>query len=512
MRAADRSRRNRFVAGALLPALAWVSGFEPAAAEEAAGFSRRAVIARNMHRVEFSGGVLPAPEKLPYLGEILRPLAGAVPLRTRRQRRVNDDLLVFENVPQPGTQAEPYLHANPLDSDHLVAGWQENRFMDGGAQALNVAVSFDGGKSWTESILPGLTLVSGGPWERASDPWVEFGPDNRVYFVSLLFNETSPDNAIGVSLSTDGGLTWGEPVEVFRSFFDFNDKEALTVDVYPQSRYFGRVYVAWDINVADASGQNFVAQRLVVARSRRNGSYRRPRRVRTGAANIGAIPRVGPDGTVYVVWAGRETESSRLTIYFSRSNNGGRRWSRPRIVAELLTRGVPDLRTGGILPSFAVDPASGDLYVAWQDHRWTGVDQSTLIFSRDGGATWSDPRQVSAAPPDAATFTTAVAVNGRSQVAVSYYSLENDPARAFLVDRYVRLSQDGGETFGPAIRASRRTFDVRFAALAGGFFLGDYVGLAGTERHFHLLWVSTQRFSEALGTLQPDVFAARTRR
>ena len=76
-----------------------------------------------------------------------------------------------------------------------------------------------------------------------------FGPNNRAYFSSLLFNETTPDNAIGVSVSTDGGRNWGLPVQVFRSNFDFNDKEAVVVDTSLSSPFFGNVYVAWDINI-----------------------------------------------------------------------------------------------------------------------------------------------------------------------------------------------------------------------------------------------------------------------
>ncbi len=504
-----------FMAWILLAGLGLALQPRPISADdEQPTFSRSAWIEHNHRRgFEFSGGVIPRGDWQPApRGDRFTPLAQTDAAKTKKPRRVNDDLLDMENHPQPGTQAEPYVHANPLNPKHLVAGWQENRFEDGGAQSLNVAVSFDRGRTWAESLLPGLTLVSGGPWDRASDPWVEFGPDGDVYFASLVLNESNPDNAIQVSRSTDGGLTWENPVEVASSLVDFNDKEALTIDTYPESPFRGRIYVAWDINVADPSGQNVVSQDLVVARSDNGGdSYRRPRLVRSGPTNIGAIPRVGPDGTVYVVWAGRRGGDDTLLLYFSRSRNGGRRWSSPRVIGILGSVGVPDIRSGDILPSFAIDPTSGHQYLVWQDSRWSGVDQITFMRSRDDGQTWSAPRRVSAAPLDAPTFTSSVAVNGLGQVAVSYYSLENDPARAFLVDRYVRISNDGGSSFGPAIRATRRTFDIRLAAVARGYFLGDYVGLAGTEKQFQILWVDTRRSSPTLGGRQPDVWAARTR-
>lgn len=484
----------------------------PADDHEPEAFSRSAWIARHMDRVPFSGGVLPSTGLSPSLGGEIAPLPAAG-RRAARRRRLSSDLLAGASHPQPGTQAEPSLHVDPADPNHLVAGWQENRFPDGGAQALGVSVSFDGGRSWTESLLPGLTLASEGRWERASDPWVSFGPDGEIWYSSLLFNDSDPSNAVGVSRSTDGGLTWAPPVEVGFAPLDFNDKEAVTVDTFPDSRFFGRVYVAWDVNQTDASGQAFVAQKLVVARSKPNGrGFKRPKRVRRSAVNVGVVPKVGPDGTVYLIWAGIEGPQGAgvpIGLYFSRSRNGGRRWSPPRRIAEIMSLGIADIRGGSGLPSFDVDPLSGRLLVAWEDARFAGVDQAVLMSSDDGGESWGPVRPVSASPPDAPNFTVSVAADRQGDVAVSYMSLENDPDRRFLVDHYVRVSRDGGDTFGPAQRANRRTFDIRRASQAFGFFLGDYMGLAGSDTAFHALWVDTTR--RARGGRQPDVFTARAR-
>jgi len=198
--------------------------------------------------------------------------------------RVNNDLLPPGNATNPWSQAEPDIDVNPENDDNIVAVYQESRFRDGGARALNFSTSFDGGLTWTEGSLPHLTQELGGPWERASDPWVAFGPGNRVYYVSLDFNETNPANQIGVSVSTDGGLSWGPPVTVFGSDLDFNDKEAIEVDTHPASSFYGNVYVAWDVNIAQ--GQGFAAQHLLVARSVDGGaSYRAPLLLRAAGSN-----------------------------------------------------------------------------------------------------------------------------------------------------------------------------------------------------------------------------------
>ena len=435
--------------------------------------------------------------------------AGTESLTASEPLRVNSDLLAQDPFGQRATQAEPYLHANPENPDNLVAGWQENRFANGGARVLNYAVTFDGGRTWDESSIPRLTVVNGGTWERASDPWVEFGPDNRVYFTSLLFNSSSPDNAIAVSVSTDGGSTWGSPVIVTRSTLNFEDKQALTVDTFPASPFFGNVYVAWDRNI-DTNGRT-TAQHLFIARSTNGGnSYGSPVRTRKKGANIGVIPRVGPDGTLYIVWAGGSLSGANLSIFFAKSTDGGLSFTPKKKLARIQAAGVADLRAGATLPSLAVDPTTGDLYLAWADARWTGVDQATIMISRDKGATWTAPARVTDGPDNAPAFTVSVAANAQRGVAVSYYSLQNDTRRRFLADQYVRISEDGARTFQPSIRVTRSSFDVRFAAQAGANFLGDYIGLTGAGDRFHLLWVDTHLFSPATGGLQPDVFTART--
>ncbi|NJL29541.1 MAG: hypothetical protein HC897_17465, partial [Thermoanaerobaculia bacterium] len=87
---------------------------------------------------------------------------------------------------------------------------------------------------------------------------------------------------------------------------------------------------------------------------------------------------------------------------------------------------------------------------------------------------------------------------------------ERPPAR-FLVDRYLRLSRDDGASFERSMRVTPASFDIRFAAQANGYFLGDYMGLAATDRAFHVLWVDTSRFDPELGRPEPEVLTARTR-
>src|SRR5690349_1472337 len=74
---------------------------------------------------------------------------------------------------------EPSLAADPQDPQQLVAAWLEN------AVGIVVAVSHDGGGTWTRSALPGLLACAGGQYVHTSDPWVSIGHDGTVYVASL---------------------------------------------------------------------------------------------------------------------------------------------------------------------------------------------------------------------------------------------------------------------------------------------------------------------------------------
>jgi hypothetical protein len=151
----------------------------------------------------------------------------------------------------------------------------------------------------------------------------------------------------------------------------------------------------------------------------------------------------------------------------------------------------------------------GDLYVTWQDARFTpGVDQAVLSRSTNGGQSWSAPVRVSDGPADAPAFTPAVAVDKLGRVGVCYSSLRNDPNRRVLVDQYCTFTRRRNGPFRPSQRVNAASYDVRFAAVAGGgYFLGDYQGMVGSQLGFNPLFIATLKPSAIHPDLrQPDAF------
>jgi uncharacterized repeat protein (TIGR02543 family) len=109
--------------------------------------------------------------------------------------------------------------------------------------------------------------------------------------------------------------------------------------------------------------------------------------VADSGGGLGGIVQVHPNGTVLATWWSYLSDDIR----FDRSFDGGATWG-----ADLRVNGVPGAaRAWGAwqipIPSMAVDPASGAIYIAWPDSR-AGNQDIYLARSTDGGGTWSETR------------------------------------------------------------------------------------------------------------------------
>ncbi len=167
------------------------------------------------------------------------------------------------------SEVEPFAAINPTNPANIITVQQQDRWSNGGAHGLSAGVSQNGGASWTVLALPFSACAANSPadlrYERASDPWVSFGPETAsdptgttAYTVSLSFNQSpgKNGNTVAAAVSYDGGLTWQHaqslrsdaatdvPLPVPDSNFQyFHDKESVTADpTLP-----GYAYVVWDV-------------------------------------------------------------------------------------------------------------------------------------------------------------------------------------------------------------------------------------------------------------------------
>jgi hypothetical protein len=179
--------------------------------------------------------------------------------------------------------------------------------------------------------------------------------------------------------------------------------------------------------------------------------------------------------------------------------------------------GAP-IRTGDLLVEAAADPRrkSDTIHIVWQDIRFTLAaplpyfnDQIVIASSHDGGLTWSDPRRVSANKLTQA-FTGSVEIDDDGDVGVTYYDFTaDDPAGVPLqTDYWFTGSRDGGATYSARRRLTDRSFDMRTAPFAQGFFVGDYEGLTSAGGRFLPVFVTANDGNVANRT---DVFSTSVR-
>jgi hypothetical protein len=444
----------------------------------------------------------------------------------------------------PNSEVEPWVDVNPTDSDNLVGAFQQDRWSNGGARGLVARFSTDGGDSWTESVIPGITSCSGGDYQRATDPWVSFGPDGTVHQLALSFNDVAPpfetfdfDHALLASKSEDGGQSWSQPIEVIRDTAPtvFNDKQSITAD--PNDEDF--VYGIWDRLVFPPSERASIVASFNAgafrgpawfARSTDGGDSWEPAREifdpGTIAQTIGNQIVVLPGGDLIDIFnlikitQGASRTGAFFNVAIIRSEDQGATWEpqargsgkiRPIVIDRLGTVFIrdpetgDDVRTGDIIPDIAVDPDNGNLYAVWQDARFSGgaFDEIAFSMSTDGGLTWSQAIKVNATPAttpvgNGQAFTPSVHVSedGTGTVGVTYYDFRNNtidpttlPTDYWIVHCHANCST--AASWGADARLTNTSFDMRKAPFAGGFFTGDYEGLTAVGNQFGAFFSAT---------------------
>jgi hypothetical protein len=412
-----------------------------------------------------------------------------------------DTLGIGKTTNYPNADVEPFVAVNPRNPHNVIGVYQSDRFNEGGGAKADVAaVSFDGGATWTHSA-PKFSACAGGEYARVSDPWITFGPDGVAYFIGGGGTSKFAATAVFASTSVDGGLHWSNPATVHRdnSAEIFNDKPSGTADPFRG----GTAYVVWTRYTAD--GHPFFSMTTDAGHTWSPGRDLTPNATSlfTSGNVVAVVPQWGGPPVLVDVFQYSKGSFTPDDSFMGlvRSTDGGRTWSKPIRIAHgsALPDVDPDtghpLRTGaefGGLPDVAVDPYRHTLYVTWATSRFSNGAHNDIALSKstDGGLHWSTPEKVNQSPHGVTAFTPSVEVLADGTVGVSYYDLRaNTPNPNTLpTDYFLAVSRYGWAPWTET-RVTPTSFDDSTAPDAGGYFLGDYVGMANNAYAFNLLFI-----------------------
>ena len=400
-----------------------------------------------------------------------------------------------ENEWQPkDTATEPHIVVDPRDPRRMATAWMQDF-----TQGIVVAATTDGGRNWRQAIPPKLSECAGSEGASA-DPRLAYGPDGTLYLSSMRHirlnaGRTTPDNEVAVSVSRDGGFTWGEPVTV-QGRDTYNDYPSIAADLDDPRRVyvtftratepFGNA-ISTMLSISEDGGRTFSAPREIF-NAGRTGFYTNGRLLAQRGGRL-MLQLWVYDGVNYLPGV-PETAPSRVIALSS--SDGGRTWAEPVAVGEQSpTKSPTDPESGagvsGGNPSTAPVPDGGWI-MAWQDY--DGPRSRLQVARGRADGTWERPREV--LPwADRHILFPLVASTPEGTVGLVWFDTRNDRPDdgKYLVDVFFAESRDGGRTYRESHVAGPMDLltgwgDARSFNGESDRFIGDYLGIGARPRGF----------------------------
>lgn len=391
------------------------------------------------------------------------------------------------------TQSENSIFVHPNDLNTVFNSNNSTSWPVSNTFGTSGFVSEDGGAIWRGQ-------VNGTGGNNGGDPAVAIDRNGRFFVGYIAVNDGQ-----GVARSLDRGQIWTHIQAANPRGANLLDKNHLWVDNSSASPFAGNLYSAWTMFGGPNDGEIEITRSTDGGLTWSNPIVL-SRNVNAISHNQGVHIQTGPNGEVYVIWAIYDAfPADETALGFAFSRDGGATFEPARRILTSI-RGIRNSGAGkGIrtasFPVLAADisnsPQRGTLYAVWSNRGTPGVNTGNdvdgyMIKSTDNGATWANPMRINQDAPNFGKqhffhWVTCDPANGN--LSVIYYDDRN--VSVFASETFVSNSRDGGATW-----SDMRVSDVAFQpapipGLAVGYF-GDYLGIAALGGKVYPAWTDNR--------------------
>lgn len=406
----------------------------------------------------------------------------------------------YRLYPSNVNQTEVFMTQSPLNENILFSSCNTLSFIPFFVSE-GIYVTTDGGQNWT-----GSDTCQGDPIGfHGGDPGIAIDKNGRFILTRI---GRSPFVGLYSHYSNDNGKTWSA-----QKVISTDDLERATIasDANPFSPFYGRTYAAWVkfappfplmLSYSDDGAQNWTEPLQINDPPNRSA---------------GGDITIGPDGEVYVCWAGVTEVSPFKEIYcgFAVSYDGGQNWTVTEnafpmngITGILVNKA--NIRVNG-LPNIAVDttagPGRGNIYIVTgeKDLIPAGSDPD-IVFHRstDGGLNWSAGIRVNQDPASngKTQYFPGIDIDKTGAVNIIFYddrNTTNDSAGVYLA-----RSRDGGNSWSEYELSDHNFRPAPIGGLGQGY-QGDNIDILSTSTKLWPVWMDNSTGIYQVWTAPVDI-------
>jgi hypothetical protein len=316
---------------------------------------------------------------------------------------------------------ETPIVVDPNNPNHLLAG-SNDYFISFTGSTIHARVptgffvSFDGGQTWIDGQIPMGNGANGGNGDPSPAFNAKFGTAHMAQLSAGCGNTYCGHISVSVSTSHDGGRSWDQPVTVAQGSGSltpsasgiFNDKEWIVADNYPASPHYGRLYLTYSRFLL--SGGAFLESPIYFSYSDDAGkTWTTPKEISGANPTYCTFQADGPagkcdedefstpvvlhDGAVVVHFENEQNSAAwespgelENQTMVVRSTDGGATWSNPIHIADLEDSGIEGV-------AFRDYPANADARGTQTGHQFRTQSVQGMTVDPSTGtlyAFWTD--------------------------------------------------------------------------------------------------------------------------